>query len=655
VNTILRRAALAAILTTGLAADRSSAQGQPSTAAAAIGPLLEKISTYRFGDERDALFGLDTLVRSSLSSPAELKVIEMRLVAFLDSNATRAAKDYALRTLSIVGTDASIPALVARLGDPTFAARAFYALTRIPSQASTDAMRKALDPAPASLKAGIAAELGKRRDAKAVPQLKGLLSSPDGVVAEAAAGALGHIGNAAAADAIRELRAKAQGPFRARLAESYLTAASHLASDGAKGPAIRAYKQLLDAGEEERIRMAALGALASLDPADSIAPLLAAAESNSPRIQTAAMRFLAGIPGNAATQSLIKLYPKLGPAPRAQLLAALADRGDTAAKPVFLEAAKVSAPEVRLAALAGIAKLGDGAVVPLLAATAASTSGAEQAAAREALNLIHGTGSDEAIVKALPAAQGKEKVELIMAAGERGVTAAATALVEAVRDSNTDVHRESLRALRNVAGPAHVPALLELLLQASTPADRREITQTLAFALKRSESASAAPVIQAYNSGPATPARLALLEIMGQTSAAPALPVLRSALKDSSAEIVRGAILALTEWGNPAPIPDLLAITQSSANPALGILALRGYIKLLGLPSTRSSAETAKMLGVALGLAKQPAEKRSVLSMLGNLPCKESLEIAEAAQRDEAVAKEAKAAVERIAGVLKFQ
>ncbi len=61
------------------------------------------------------------------------------------------------------------------------------------------------------------------------------------------------------------------------------------------------------------------------------------------------------------------------------------------------------------------------------------------------------------------------------------------------------------------------------------------------------------------------------------------------------------------------------------------------------------------MLGVALGLAKQPAEKRSVLSMLGNLPCKESLEIAEAAQRDEAVAKEAKAAMDRIAGALKFQ
>jgi HEAT repeat protein len=401
--------------------------------------------------------------------------------------------------------------------------------------------------------------------------------------------------------------------------------------------------------------MAALGALASLDPAGTMAPLLAVAESASPRLQTPAIRFLAGIPGNTATQSLMKLYPKLGPAPRAQLLAALADRGDPAAKPLLLEAVKDASIEVRLAALAGTAKLGGGEAVLVLVATAASTSGPEQAAAREALNLIHGTGSDEAIVKGLPTTQGRQKVELIMAAGERGVTAAAAALVEAVRDPNADVHRESLRALRNVAGPAHVPALLELLLQASTAADRREITQTLAFSLKRSESASADPVIRAYNSAPAMPARLALLEIMGQTSADPALPVLRSALKDPSTEIVRGAILALTDWGNPAPISDLLAIAQSSANPALGILALRGYIKLLGLPSTRSSAETAKMLGVALGLAKQPAEKRSVLSMLGNLPCKESLEIAEAARRDEAVAKEAKAAMDRIAGALKFQ
>jgi hypothetical protein len=151
------------------------------------------------------------------------------------------------------------------------------------------------------------------------------------------------------------------------------------------------------------------------------------------------------------------------------------------------------------------------------------------------------------------------------------------------------------------------------------------------------------------------PARLALLEVMGQTSSDEALSTLRAALKDRSPEVARGAILALSEWATPVPMPDLLAIAQSGANPTLQVLALRGYLKLMGLPSQRPATESAKMLAEVMHLAKQPAEKRTVLALLPTFPSKESLQIAEAATKDQDVGKEAKAAVDRINGLLKFQ
>ena len=116
-------------------------------------------------------------------------------------------------------------------------------------------------------------------------------------------------------------------------------------------------------------------------------------------------------------------------------------------------------------------------------------------------------------------------------------------------------------------------------------------------------------------------------------------------------------IQRLVDFGDrfPAPLADLLPIAKSGSSPALQILALRGYLKLLALPSQRPDTDSARLLGEAMRLASQPAEKITVLSLLQAFPCKESLQLAEASVGDEAVATEAKAAVDRINRALKYQ
>jgi hypothetical protein len=180
------------------------------------------------------------------------------------------------------------------------------------------------------------------------------------------------------------------------------------------------------------------------------------------------------------------------------------------------------------------------------------------------------------------------------------------------------------------------------------------VAQTLASVLKRSEAANADHLVAAYRAAPPMPARLALLEVMGQTSSQLALPLLRAALADPAPEIARAAILALSEWATPAPLPDLAALARTQANPALQVLALRGYLKLLALPG-RPAAETAALLADAMSLARQPAEKKTILSMLAGVPSTESLKLARAATEDKEVAAEAAAAVEKINSLIKFQ
>jgi HEAT repeat protein len=618
-------------------------------------PLLAKIATYEFDQSRIPLAQFTMFVQDSLTNPALLKQIEARLLQFVQSDATAAGKDFAFRELSLIGTDASLPVLTPMLTAPATAEMARYALSKIPGPAADEALRSSLAKASGNTRIGIINSLGQRRSPSSVPTLAPLATSSDAAVAEAAAAALALIADHPALDALAAARAKASGVVKQRIDEEYGQCAGQFAARGDKATAVRVYRQLIGPQEPQMVRIVALGGLAAAEGTAAIPELVAEVESKDLKAQAAAIRLLGGIPGPEVTAAMVREYPKLPPFGQVRLLSALADRGDMSVGSLFLSAAKDANPDVEASAIAGLGKVGDRSSVLLLADAAANSQGAAQTAARNSLYNLRGASIDPAIVSAIGSSSGKVKVELIMASGERGSTAAADALVKAVQEQDPDVHREALKALKNVAGPAQVPGLVDILVNASTAADRRDASQTLALVLKRSQPPQIGAVLAAYQKTSAVPARLSLLEVMGQTASEQSLPVLRSALKDSSPEIARGAILALTDWADAAPMPDLLAIAKSDSSPALQVLALRGYLKLVALPSQRSDAESARLLAEAMNLAKQPAEKRQVLAILSNYPCKETLDIAQASLSDEAVAKEAKAAADKINSLVKYK
>src|SRR5262245_26091901 len=78
-------------------------------------PLLANIATFEFGQSREPQAQFTQFVQDSLASPALVKQIETRLIVFLQSNATAAGKQFALRELSLIGTDAAIPVLAPML------------------------------------------------------------------------------------------------------------------------------------------------------------------------------------------------------------------------------------------------------------------------------------------------------------------------------------------------------------------------------------------------------------------------------------------------------------------------------------------------------------------------------------------------------------
>jgi hypothetical protein len=144
--------------------------------------------------------------------------------------------------------------------------------------------------------------------------------------------------------------------------------------------------------------------------------------------------------------------------------------------------------------------------------------------------------------------------------------------------------------------------------------------------------------------------RCSLLGVLGKIGGSKSLGVLREALEDSDAEVRTAAIRGLCDWPNAEPMADLLKIAQSSDNKKHRTLALRGYVRLIGLDSDRPTKETIKMYRQATALASSVSEKKMVLSGLANIRSFAALEMAADYLEDDALQQEAAAAIVRIAG-----
>ncbi len=614
--------------------------------------LLAKITNYKYGQSREPLSELTDLIRYASDSGELLKRYEIHLAGFLLSNATIDAKQYVCRELGIIGTEKSIPILAVMAADPDTSDMARYALERIPGTAVDDALRMALAKATGKTKTGIINTLGMRRDAKSVSALSKLVYDSETTVAVAAVAALGRIADEEATEVLATAKDKTAGQLRTLVLDSYLKCADQLLNDGKKEPALAIYKQLSAADEPQPIRVAALrGQIASSDKkAGKI--IIKAIKSDDPAIQVAAIRMTREVKGGKMTKALARLLPKLSAARQTQLLAALADRGDDRALSAVLKATKNPEPEVRVAAFSAIGVLGNISNLDLLVQTAATAKGLEQQAARNSLYRLQGTRVDKKILAHITEAEPKVKVELVRSIEQRNIKTATKTLFKTAQDTDSRVRIESFKALSFIAGPTHLPRLLELLIETKNAAERTEAEKAFAAVANTTPDKKVAtqPIVAVLEHGAASEIKVSLLRILGKIGDQDTLDILRNALADKDEKIKKAAIRALSDWPNTKPIPDLLKVEQTSDNQVHKVLALRGFIRLIGLKSDRSAKGTVALYWQAMELASNVNEKRMVLSGLGKVRSVDSLRMSAKYLDDPALQQEAVAAVVKVAG-----
>jgi HEAT repeat protein len=358
------------------------------------------------------------------------------------------------------------------------------------------------------------------------------------------------------------------------------------------------------------------------------------------------------VPGEAATKKFAELLPKLAPEGQAELLGALGDRGDAAAKPAVMAMLESEQAAVRAAALGALGALGGAGDVPLLAKGTAAGSDAEKAAARMALVRLRGEGVNAVLINTMGDAKPEVQAALLgVLAGRNAKEAVPQALGCAEEAEDAAVRLAALAALRYLADVDRTGALASLVKEAKSNAEREKAKLALLAVCSRGGEQCAEPIIGELRFAKPVEA-IPLLSALARAGGAEALKkITELATSDQVDGSVRDeAVRMISRWPDREAVATLQEIARTTDSQRHKVLAIRGVVRL----TSQDDPPQLDVLEGALKLAPRPVEKRLVLGALGNLGTPEALALVTPLLTDAALAEEAAlaaiAVAERIKG-----
>lgn len=226
---------------TRFAAWRAAAEVDPR----AISELGKLAASENLGVAKAAREAIATMTHGS---PHKREVAK-QLIA-LTAAAALPVKAHAFRNLSLIATEADVPAIAKSLSDPQLGEEAIFCLERIPGAAADKALIAAYKPAADEFKPRILYALGHRRVSEAVLLCLEAMRSPNKEIAMAGVKAYGRIGAKPAVAPRLPDTAGLTDWQKIDLTDSLLRYADEQARKGDHAEALRVYRTALDRTEE---------------------------------------------------------------------------------------------------------------------------------------------------------------------------------------------------------------------------------------------------------------------------------------------------------------------------------------------------------------------------------------------------------------------
>ncbi len=325
------------------------------------------------------------------------------------------------------------------------------------------------------------------------------------------------------------------------------------------------------------------------------------------------------------------------------------DRNDPGIREPITSLVSSEAPLVREEVLVALGSIGDGSSVPLLI-KASSGGGTEAQLALVSLKTIESDGVDDMVEEAIKSADNQQKVNLINVLFVRRCSSAVPLLIREAENSDTAVAVASFKALASLAGAKDLPALVGVLTRLQNVRLRAYAENAAVVAANSIEDKSkrADIVLATLAESTDLSVRISLFRVLGLIANEKAYEVLARASKDSNSQVKDAAIRALAAWPDNRAEKLLLDVVKTSENNTHRVIALRGYVRLLGMMPDGAESSAVKYSELMMD-AKNDADKKLILGGLTGVPCLTALKTIEGVLKDKAVAAEAEQAAVNIA------
>jgi HEAT repeat protein len=218
---------------------------------------FEALNMYGAGSGRAALLPLDRAVAGAANDAVIGARLERELLAALQRNGSRVAREFICSKLALIGSEASVPWLAPLLADPQLNQAAREALEVMPCPQAAKALRNSLANLDGPRTIGVIYSLGVRRDPRSVGVLEDLLKGQDELVAAAAAAALGAIGTSQAAKVLLAFLAQTPAALGQETADAVLVCAERLLASERRPEAQGLYLRLRVPGQPAHVQQAA--------------------------------------------------------------------------------------------------------------------------------------------------------------------------------------------------------------------------------------------------------------------------------------------------------------------------------------------------------------------------------------------------------------
>ncbi len=546
------------------------------------------------------------------------------MIEKLGSKTPDPARIWLLKQLERIGRGESVEAVSAVLNDknPLVRDGAVRCLANNPDPKATARLLAQLPKSKGQAKVALINALGYRADPSAVQTLVKELQANDSAVAQAAARALGKIATPGVAKHLADARGDAKGSLRLWICDAYLLCADRYLKAGQTKEAAAIYNDLYQTEKLRPIRLAALEGMikTSGDQAGVlIFDILDSKDTGARNIALASVQTI----NTKALNDLTSRSAKLPEERQVRLLRVLASRGDKSQMPVALAAARSKNQTLQQAGLLALGRLGDASVVPMLLDTLFENSPLS-GAARTSLQRLAAKGVNEKLITALKTDKDvNHKANLISLLEARRAAAALPVLLDEAMGEEASLRTRAMSALRQIAEPEDIPALIPALLKAKKGSERENAERTILTVSKRIVDEKERPevILAAVNEKN----KAALLPLLGGMGGEKTYQLARAALTSKSEELYDAGVVALCNWPDPSVSDDLLKLAKQARKPEQRNLAFTNLVRVNSLDSERPNEQKLETLKQAMKLAQNKEMRQFVLNGLSKVKHIETL------------------------------